>query len=53
MPCRVKGKDLKVSFNLERVGVEDTKHFKHFFLFCQTREKACKLTASRTYDERF
>jgi len=24
--------------NLESVGIKDTKNFKHFFLFCQTRK---------------
>ena len=49
--CADEGKDFKVSFNLESVGVEDTQHFKHFFLICQAREKTCKLTASRTYEK--
>ena len=40
---RCKTKD--VFFNLESVCIEDTKHFKHLFLCCQTREKTRKLTA--------
>ena len=35
----------RIFFNLESVCVEDTKHFKHLFLCCQTREKTRKLTA--------